>query len=151
MARYRVMAWREIPSQVKATDDSGATATRMLPNRWQQEIDRVAMREDLTGTDAYLELWAWGPEQERPGTAEEVAEAVLAELVAVGLPHSGDCSGGSEARSPPSWTGGRAGGRKGPCGHGRRRGPPSAAARADTSRTDQTLNRISSTSPSRTG
>ena len=43
MARYRVMSWRGIPSQVKATDDSGATAARMLPNRWQQEIDKVAM------------------------------------------------------------------------------------------------------------
>ncbi|MFN8621609.1 MAG: virulence factor [Chloroflexota bacterium] len=88
MARYRVMAWRDIPSQVKATDEAGATATRMLPNRWQQEIDKVAMAEELTGTDEYLELWAWGPELERPGTAEEVAEAVLAELVAAGLPAS---------------------------------------------------------------
>ena len=39
MAHYRVMAWRGIPSQVKATDESGA-ASRMLLNRWQQEIDR---------------------------------------------------------------------------------------------------------------
>jgi hypothetical protein len=86
MARYRVMSWQGIPSQVKATDDTGATATRMLPNRWQQEIDRIAMRDDLTGTDEYLELWGWSAEEERDGTAEEVAEAVLAELVAQGLP-----------------------------------------------------------------
>jgi len=90
MARYRVMSWRDIPSQVKATDDAGATATRMLPNRWQQEIDKVAMREELTGTDEYLELWGWGPEQERPGTADEVADAVLAELVAAGLSATDD-------------------------------------------------------------
>ena len=88
MARYRVMSWRGIPSQVKATDETGATAARMLPNTWQQEIDRVAMREDLAGTDEYLELWGWSAESERPGTVDEVAEAVLAELVAAGLPTS---------------------------------------------------------------
>ena len=90
MARYRVMSWRGIPSQVKATDDSGATAARMLPNRWQQEIDKVAMREDLAGTDEYLELWGWSDSMERDGTAEEVADAVLAELVAAGLTATDD-------------------------------------------------------------
>ena len=88
MARYRVMSWRGIPSQVKATDETGTAAARMLPNKWQQEIDRIAMREDLAGTDEYLEQWGWSAESERPGTADEVAEAVLAELVAAGLPPS---------------------------------------------------------------
>ena len=90
MARYRGMSWRGIPSQVKATDETGATAARMLPNKWQQEIDRVAMREDLAGTDEYLEQWGWSGETERPGTADEVADAVLAELVAEGLPPQDD-------------------------------------------------------------
>ena len=90
MASYRVMCWRGIPSQVKATDETGASVARMLPNRWQQEIDRVAMREDLAGTDEYLELWGWSGQSERPGTAEEVADAVLAELIAAGLPASED-------------------------------------------------------------
>lgn len=90
MARYRVMSWRGIPSQVKATDATGASAARMLPNRWQQEIDRIAMREELTGTDEYLELWGWSAESEREGTADEVADAVLAELEAEGIPASAD-------------------------------------------------------------
>ena len=90
MARYRVMSWRGIPSQVKATDEAGATATRMLPNKWQQEIDKIAMREDLAGTDEYLEQWGWSAEAQRDGTAEEVVEAVLAELVAAGLPADDD-------------------------------------------------------------
>ena len=88
MARYRVMSWRDIPSQVKATDDTGASASRMLPNRWQQEIDRIAMREGLVDTDAYLDAWAWSGETERAGTADEVADAVLAELIAAGLPRA---------------------------------------------------------------
>ena len=90
MARYRVMSWRGIPSQIKATDPSGASAARMLPNTWQQEIDKVAMRDDLVGTDAYLELWGWSAEGERPGTPDEVADAVLAELTAAGIPDPTD-------------------------------------------------------------
>lgn len=90
MARYRVMSWRGIPSQVKATDETGATATRMLPNRWQQEIDRIAMREGLAGTDEYLEQWGWSAESQRDGAAEAVVEAVFAELVAAGLPPDED-------------------------------------------------------------
>ena len=90
MARYRVMSWRGIPSQVKATDESGLAAARMLPTRWQQEIDRVAMREGLAGTDEYLEQWGWSADSERPGTPDEVADAVVEELVAGGIPEGGD-------------------------------------------------------------
>jgi hypothetical protein len=82
MARYRVMSWRGIPSQVEATDELGARATRMLPPYFQQEIDRVAMAEGMVESDAYLEGWSWSPELEREGPAEEVAEALAAELAA---------------------------------------------------------------------
>jgi hypothetical protein len=80
MASYRVMSWRGIPAQVKATDATGATASRPLPPFFQQEIDRVAMREGLAGTDEYLDGWTWTEEREREGTAEQVAEALAMEL-----------------------------------------------------------------------
>ena len=81
MATYRVMSWRGIPSQVKVTDDSGTTVSRMLPAFFQQEIDRVAMAEGLAGTDEYLEAWQWSDEAHRDGgSAEEVAKVVAAEL-----------------------------------------------------------------------
>jgi hypothetical protein len=81
MATYRVMSWRGIPSQVKVIDDAGATASKMLPTFFQQEIDRVAMAEGLAGTDEYLEAWDWSDETHRDGgSAEEVAEVVAAEL-----------------------------------------------------------------------
>lgn len=82
MARFRVMSWRDIPSQVKATDDNGATVSKMLPASFQQEIDRVAMAEGLVGTDEYLEAWDWSAEAERDGDAETVATAIVEELSA---------------------------------------------------------------------
>ena len=82
MARYRVMSWRDIPSQVKVTDDSGATVSKMLPAFFQQEIDRAAMAEGLVGTDAYLEAWDWSAESEREGDAEAVATTIVEELAA---------------------------------------------------------------------
>ncbi len=80
MATYRVMSWRGIPSQVKVTDERGATVSKMMPMFFQQEIDRVAMAEGLAGTDEYLEAWDWSGDAERDGSAEDVAEAVVAEL-----------------------------------------------------------------------
>jgi hypothetical protein len=82
MARYRVLAWRELPTQVEATDASGALVKRPMPRWFMQEISRITMREGLAGTDDYLEEFAWSDEVERDGTADEVVEAVSAELCA---------------------------------------------------------------------
>lgn len=82
MAKYRIISWRGIPTAVKATDERGASVTRQLPPYFQQEVDRVAMAEGITGSDEYLEAWRWSAEAEREGTAEEVAEMLAAELAA---------------------------------------------------------------------
>ena len=84
MARYRVLSWGEIPAQVKAIEDDGAGRPVSLPlDAWfAQEIDRVAMREGLAASDAYLERWAWSDYHERPGPAAEVAADVVRELEA---------------------------------------------------------------------
>ena len=81
MARYRILAWRDIPAQVQATDDAGAKANRTMPGWFGAEIDRVAMRDGLAGTDDYLEKFAWSDETERAGSADEVADALVAELI----------------------------------------------------------------------
>ena len=81
MARYRVLSWRGIPAQVKAWDE-GRPVSRPLPEWFQQEIDRVATRDGLVGSDAYLEEWSWSGEQELTGSADEVASAVVEQLVA---------------------------------------------------------------------
>lgn len=79
MAAYQIIAWREIPAVVEARDGS-RSVTRQLSERFQALIDAVAMQLGLQDSDAYLAEWTRSPAAERPGTAEEVAEAVAAEL-----------------------------------------------------------------------
>jgi len=81
MARYRILAWKDIPASVEATD-GGETVRAPLSPRFQELIDALAMREGVSESDAYLEGWAQGPEIERPGSAAAVAAAVAAECEA---------------------------------------------------------------------
>ena len=82
MARFQVLYWQDVPSVIKAFADDGATVKRELPQWFQQEIDRLAMEQGLVGSDAYLEQWRGGDEEERPGTPDEVLDAVERELEA---------------------------------------------------------------------
>ena len=79
MARYQILYWQDVPSVIKAFDDDGETK-RQLPDWYQQEIDKRAMVQGLTGSDEYLEQWRWGEIEERPGTPDEVLDAVEREL-----------------------------------------------------------------------
>jgi hypothetical protein len=81
VARYRVIQWRRIPSLVEAFD--GDRVVRVpLSQRFQDLIDAVALKEGASEADAYLEGWEQGPEQERAGAPQEVAEAIARELEA---------------------------------------------------------------------
>ena len=82
MARYRVLAWRDIPTQIQASDESGARVKLAMPKWFMQEVSRITMREGLAGTDDYLAAFEWSDEVEREGTADEVADALVAELAA---------------------------------------------------------------------
>jgi hypothetical protein len=64
---------------VRATDANGRV-NRQLPPRFQEAIDEAAMSLGKIGTDAYTNGFQWGDELEKPGTAEEVADAITAEL-----------------------------------------------------------------------
>ena len=59
MADKIVVYWRDIPAQV-IVKAGRRTAKRQLAERFEQAIDRAAMRAKLTGTDAYLEQWRRG-------------------------------------------------------------------------------------------
>jgi hypothetical protein len=79
MASYEVISWRGVPTVVEARDDQGMVA-RSLSDRFQALVDSLAMQLGLADSDAYLEAWGRSAPEERPGTAEEVAEAVAADL-----------------------------------------------------------------------
>lgn len=81
MAEYQILCWRDIPAQLKAFEGK-KPISRPLSDRFQVEIDRVAMEDGLYGTDDYLDQWQWSEKQEREGSAEEVLDALSAELEA---------------------------------------------------------------------
>jgi hypothetical protein len=81
MATYKILYWQEIPSQVKAEDGADEVSLPLSP-RFLERVDRMAMQRGLHGTDDFLEPWHWGDEEERDGSAQEVAAAVVAELEA---------------------------------------------------------------------
>ena len=81
MATYKILYWQEIPSQIKAEDELD-DLTVPMPDRFQERIDLMAARRGLQDADAYLTQWKWSEEEDREGSAEEVAEAVRVELEA---------------------------------------------------------------------
>jgi hypothetical protein len=86
MARYRILTWGGIPTQIKVYPESGRPRSLELAPWFMQEVDRVATREGAIGEDAYLERWEWSGDLERPGTPDEVASAVIAELEDTWIP-----------------------------------------------------------------
>lgn len=72
--------WRDIPSQVTAKAGR-KTAKVMLPSRFQEAIDRAAMRAGKGSSDAYMEDWR----RERSacsGDLQSEADTAAAALVA---------------------------------------------------------------------
>lgn len=83
MATYKILYWQEIPSQIKAEDDTEDVSLE-LDGKFMEHIDKVAAQRGMQNADDYLAQWKWSEEKEREGTAREVAEAVKAELEAKG-------------------------------------------------------------------
>ncbi len=81
MVKYEILYWYDIPLQVRVQAESGRLS-RPLPPRFQTAIDNAAIQAGLTGDDAYSDLFKWGQPQERPGTPDQVIQAVVSELEA---------------------------------------------------------------------
>jgi hypothetical protein len=79
MSTYRILAWREIPTQVEVTGDDGTIVKKPMPRWFMQEISRITMREGLAGTDDYLDEFGWSQPVARAGDPETVADAVIDE------------------------------------------------------------------------
>jgi hypothetical protein len=80
LMRVQVLYWQELPSLIRVTAEDGTQFSRQLPDWFQQEIDRVAMEQGLVGSDAYLEQFGWRDLDPREGAANDVLDAVAAEL-----------------------------------------------------------------------
>jgi len=78
-AKFQVLYWQDIPSEVKAWDDFEEIKVS-LPPRFAERIDALAQQQGHIRADAYMAHLRWGDEQERDGTVREVAEAVRNEL-----------------------------------------------------------------------
>ena len=72
MGQLTTVYWRDIPAQVIAKAGR-RTAKRQLPERFEQAIDRCAMRVGASGTDAYLAEWRRGA----PVPCEDDLEAAV--------------------------------------------------------------------------
>ena len=81
MATYKILCWKEIPTQIRVEDESD-TVTVMLDDRFLKLIDAQAMKDGSTEADSFLDAWHWSEEEEREGSAQEVAEALKAEIEA---------------------------------------------------------------------
>jgi hypothetical protein len=79
MAALTIVYWRDIPAQV--TVKAGRkTAKRHLPPRFQEAIDRAAMRAGAHGGDAYLADWRRGEASPCGDDIEAEAQATSTRL-----------------------------------------------------------------------
>jgi hypothetical protein len=81
MAELIVVRWRDIPAQV-IVKAGRRSAKRVLDDRFQQAIDRAAMRTGLRDTDAYLGEWRRTAGPAAGGDLEADADAAAARLEA---------------------------------------------------------------------
>ncbi|GHF56438.1 virulence factor [Seohaeicola zhoushanensis] len=81
MPDVTIVYWRDIPAQV-IVGKGRRGAKRQLPERFEQAIDRAAMKANARDTDAYLAEWRKGEPYQVEGEPEAVAEAEAARLAA---------------------------------------------------------------------
>lgn len=79
MAQVQVVWWRDIPAQVIVGKGRRA-AKRPLPERFEQAIDRCAMKVGAKDDDAYLAQWRRGDPYAVDGEDDAVADAEAARL-----------------------------------------------------------------------
>ena len=85
MTQITVVYWRDIPAQVIC--GSGRRAAKVqLSERFEQSIDRAAMKSGASETDAYLADWRKMPQGEADGDHHAAAEAHAATLEAAWTP-----------------------------------------------------------------
>ncbi|WBL31788.1 virulence factor [Sinirhodobacter sp. HNIBRBA609] len=80
MAEITIVFWRDIPAQIIAGKGRRGVK-KPLPERFEQAIDRCAMKIGARDSDAYLAEWRKVVMGLREGSDEEAAEAELARIL----------------------------------------------------------------------
>ena len=81
MAEVTIVYWRDIPAQVIV--GKGRSAVKApLPERFEQAIDRAAMKAGMAGTDDYLSEWRKAPPVMVEGDPAEVSAREIARIEA---------------------------------------------------------------------
>ncbi len=81
MAEVIIVYWRDIPAQV-IVGKGRRGVKRQLPERFEQAIDRCAMKVGARETDAYLAEWRKAAPYELEGEDAAVADAEAARIIA---------------------------------------------------------------------
>jgi len=76
---FQILYWQDLPSAIKAADEFTEVKIE-LPLPFVERIDEAAQRLGLTDEATYTAQYKWGDDQDREGSAAEVAAAVQAEL-----------------------------------------------------------------------
>ncbi len=81
MPDVTIVYWRDIPAQVIVGKGRRGSKVQ-LPERFEQAIDRCAMKIGARDTDSYLAEWRKAPAYEVEGDPDEVARSEAARLEA---------------------------------------------------------------------
>lgn len=81
MPEVTVVMWRDIPAQVIVGKGRRGSKVQ-LPERFEQAIDRCAMKIGARDTDSYLAEWRKAPPYEVDGDPDEIARSEAARLEA---------------------------------------------------------------------
>lgn len=79
MVDVTIVFWRDIPAQV-IVGKGRRGAKKQLPERFEQAIDRAAMKVNAKSTDDYLAEWRKAAPYPVEGEAADVVEAEAARL-----------------------------------------------------------------------
>ncbi|MEM7030076.1 MAG: virulence factor [Chloroflexota bacterium] len=79
MPQYQILYWHDIPVQVRVKKGR-KRLSKPLPNRFQEAVDKAAMRAKHASGDDYTDGYIWGDAQERDGEPQAILEDVIAEL-----------------------------------------------------------------------
>jgi len=81
MPDVTIVYWRDIPAQVIVGKGRRASKVQ-LTERFEQAIDRAAMKVGAAGTDAYLAEWRRAAPYAMEGAADQIATDEAARLEA---------------------------------------------------------------------